>query len=63
MDETFRVESIGRRSKRRWNVWKYRVVGRGLEERTAMGPENSDPFYSSEEAIAFRNLLAPIRPR
>ena len=38
MNETFKVEPTGRRSKRRWNVWKYRVIGRGMQERTAMGP-------------------------
>ncbi len=63
MDETFRVEPSGKRSKRRWNVWKYRVVGKGLEERMAMRPENMDPFHSSEEATAFRNWIAPSRPR
>ena len=63
MDETFKVEPIGKRSKRRWNVWKYRVIGKGMEERTAMGPENRDPFHSSQEATALRNRIAPSRPR
>lgn len=61
MNETFKVEPTGRRSKRRWNVWKYRVIGKGME-RTAMGPENKDPFRSSEDAFAFRNRVAPNQP-
>jgi hypothetical protein len=51
MDETFRVEQTGKGSKRRWNVWKYRAIEKGLEERFGMHPQNPDPFQSSEEAI------------
>jgi len=59
MDEIFRVEQTGKGSKRRWNVWKYRVVGKGLEEKTSMHPENKDPFQNVEAAIAFRKRIAP----
>ena len=63
MNETFfKVEPTGRRSKRRWNVWKYRFIGKGLEERIAMHPENKDPFHSSEEAVAFRKRIASNQP-
>ncbi len=58
-----RVEQTGKGSKRRWNVWKYLVIEKGLEERFGMHPQNPDPFQSSEEAIAFRNRIAPNRPR
>ena len=54
MDEIFRVERTGKSNKRRWNVWKYRAVGKGLEEKVGMHPENKDPFQSVEAAIAFR---------
>jgi hypothetical protein len=28
MDEIFKVEQTGKGSKRRWNVWKYHVIGK-----------------------------------
>jgi hypothetical protein len=59
MDETFRVEHTGKGSKRRWNVWRYRVIEKGLEERVGIHPQNRNPFQSSEEAIAFRKQIAP----
>jgi hypothetical protein len=63
MDETFKVEQTGKGAKRRWNVWKYHVLGKGLENRSSMRPENKDPFHSSGEAIAFRKRIAPNRPK
>ena len=62
MDEIFKVEQTGKGSKRRWNVWKYHMVGKGLEERSSMGPENKNPFHSLEEASAFRKRIAPNQP-
>jgi hypothetical protein len=59
MDEIYKIEPNGKRSKRRWNVWRYRVIGKGLEEKIAMHPENQNPFHSSQEAIAFLKLVAP----
>ena len=59
MDEIFRVEQTGKGSKRRWNVWRYHVIGKGLEEKSSMDAENKDPFHSLEEAIAFRKRIAP----
>ena len=34
------------------------MIGKGLEERVVMQPENKDPFHSSEEASAFRERVA-----
>jgi hypothetical protein len=62
MNEIFRVEHTGKSNKRRWNVWKYRVVGKGLEEKASMHPENKGPFQSVEEAIAFLKQRAPNQP-
>lgn len=62
MDEIFRVEQTGKGSKRRWNVWKYHVVGKGLEEKASLHPANKDPFHSVEEANAFRKRIAPNKP-
>ncbi len=62
MDETFRVEQTGKGNKRRWNVWKYRVIGKGLEEKVGMHPQNTETFHSFEEAIAFRKRIAPNQP-
>jgi hypothetical protein len=62
MDEIFRVEQTGKGSKRRRNVWKYRVLGKGLEEKASMHPENKDPFQSLEAAIFFRKRIAPNQP-
>jgi hypothetical protein len=62
MDETFRIEPTGKGAKRRWSVWKYRVIRRGMEEKVGMHPLNRDPFHSLEEAIAFRKSIAPNQP-
>ncbi len=59
MNETFRIEQTGRGNKRRWNVWKYRVIAKGSEERVGMRAQNDEPFHSFEEAIAFRKRVAP----
>jgi hypothetical protein len=62
MDEIFRIESTGRGGKRRWNVWKYRVVSKGVEERMSMRSQNHTPFHSFDEALAFRKQIAPNQP-
>ena len=62
MDEIFKIESTGKGSKRRWSVWKYRVVDQGVGEKAGMPPENRDPFHSSEAAIAFPKRTAPNQP-
>jgi hypothetical protein len=59
MDETFRIEPTGKGAKRRWNVWKYRVISKGVEEKIGMHPQNKEPFHTSDEAIAFRKQIAP----
>jgi hypothetical protein len=59
MDDIARIEHTGKGVKRRWNVWRYRVIGKGLEERVGMRPQNKDPFHSKEEALAYRKHIAP----
>ena len=38
------------------------MVGKGLEEKASMHPENKGPFQSVEEAIAFLKQRAPNQP-